>query len=155
MDNFESPPDAERTWKVIKIDKPLEGLLELYERDRARYADDKAERILGPVGRMITLSKSRFERANPTSVPVFNANVCTESRGKIWFGDLDLTSDEPLLKRLAAELGESVYVLYERAARFATSDAPRLKEHVLKVNPDGSASHPGWIVRGRDGRLRR
>jgi len=142
-----------RTFEIFTIKEPVEGLDELYERDRARFADESAERILGLAGRMIGFSKTHYWRSHPTHVPVFNANLCTETRGKIWFGDLDLTRDEPLLVELAAELGEPVYVLYERDARFGTEEAPFLHDHVLKVNPDGAASYPDWIVRGEDGCL--
>jgi hypothetical protein len=82
-----------------------------------------------------------------------DANVCTEKRGKIWFGDLDLTEDEPLLAELARGLNAPVYVVFEGAARFGTEDAPLLHDYVLKVNPSGNVAHPAWIVRGEDGRL--
>lgn len=148
------PPDSmARTLEIFTITKPVEGLDELYERDRTHFADAEAERILGVVGRMIAASKSGYHRANPRNVPVFNANVCTEKRGKIWFGDLDLTEDEPALAELARALGAPVYVLFERAARFATEDAPVLHDYVLKVNPDATVAHPDRIVRGEDGRL--
>lgn len=148
------PPDpVARTLEIFSIKKPVEGLDELYERDRARFADATAERILGVVGRMIGSSKSGYHRAHPRNVPVFNANVCTERRGKIWFGDLDLTEDEPLLAELARALGAPLYVLFEGAARFGTEDVPLLHDYMLKVNPSGTVAHPAWIVRGGDGRL--
>jgi hypothetical protein len=154
MDNFDDPDiNQEKPWKIIRLDEPIEGLDELYARDRARFADPAAETILGPVGRMIAVSKTHYHRAHPTHVPVFNANVCTKSRGKIWFGDLDLTPDEARLNQLAAELDEPVYVLYEHHARFGTEAAPLLGKHVLKVDPDGAASHPAWVERGEDGCL--
>jgi hypothetical protein len=152
-DSDEANADTEGPWKIVHLDQPVEGIDALYERDRERFADETAERILGPVGRMITFSKTSYWRKHPTHVLVFNGNVCTEARGKIWFGDLDLTRDEPLLVELARALGEAVYVLFERDARFATEDAPALRGHVLKVEPDGSGSHPGWVVRGADGAL--
>jgi hypothetical protein len=142
-----------RTLEIFTITKPVEGLEQLYERDRARFANETAERILGPVGRMIAASKTTYWRNNPTNVAIWNANLCTEARGKIWFGDLDLTRDEPALVTLAAALNETVYVLFERDARFGTEEAPLLHMHVLKVAPDGSVEHPSWIVRREDGAL--
>jgi hypothetical protein len=144
-----------RTLEILTITKPVEGLEELYERDRARFANETAERIFGRVGRMIAASKTSYWKHHPTQVPVWNANVCTEARGKIWFGDLDLTRDEPALVKLAAALDEPLYVLFERDARFGTEETPLLHLHVLKVNPSGNVAHPAWIVRGEDRRLHR
>lgn len=85
-----------------------------------------AARVLGFPGRMISGSKSDYDRAHPGNVVVFNANVCTRSHGKIWYGDLDVTKDEAMLKALAGALGEDVFVLREHDARFETEAAPRL-----------------------------
>jgi hypothetical protein len=84
-------------------------------------------------GRMISGSK----RAPEGHVCVFNANVCLRSEGKIWFGDLDLTTDAEDLKRLAAEKGEDVYVLRERDARFTNEAAPLFGEAVARYTPTG------------------
>src|SRR3979490_634637 len=104
--------------KIIEITEPIVGLDELYEHDRALYVHSTAEDFLGLAGRMISFSKSNYTSKFPSNVPVFNANVCTKDRGKIWFGDLDITLDEPQLVALAAALGEQIYILYEKAARF-------------------------------------
>jgi len=79
-------------------------------------------------GRMISGNK----RGPEGHYCVFNANVCIKSKGKIWFGDLDLTSDMPDLERLANEVGESVYVLYEMDARFQNESSP-LYENAVAV----------------------
>jgi hypothetical protein len=84
-----------------------------------------AVRLLGMPGRMISGSKSGYDRAHPGHVVVFNANICTRSNGKIWYGDLDITKDEAMLKALAEALGEDVFVLSEHDARFETAAAPR------------------------------
>jgi hypothetical protein len=57
---------------------------------------------LGPAGRMIAASKTAYREDNPDHLTVFNANVCL-GRGKVWWGDIDLTLDESLLLDLAAE----------------------------------------------------
>lgn len=85
-----------------------------------------ASGILGHCGRMISGSKSLYNRQHPKNVVVFNANVCTRSRGKIWYGDLDVTRDERKLMELAAALDEDVYVLHEHDARFENEAKPRL-----------------------------
>jgi len=146
--------DREPVWKIIEITEPVEGLDELYEHDRAHYADAVAEQILGPVGRMISASKASYSDRHPDNVPVFNANICTAGRGKIWFGDLDLTLDEPQLLALAQALAQRVYVLYERAARFANADGPALHEAVVAVGPDATVQLDRWTMRAPDGRLR-
>jgi hypothetical protein len=85
-------------------------------------------------GRMISGSKT----APKGHICVFNANVCIKSRGKIWFGDLDLTADETALKDLAAEKGEDVYVLRERDARFTNEAKPLFENWVGLYRPNGS-----------------
>jgi hypothetical protein len=83
-----------------------------------------ADKTLGRPGRMISASKSDYLQRFPEHVVVFNANVCVKGHGKIWFGDLNVTKDEPSLKKLADELGETVYVLREMDGRFENESAP-------------------------------
>jgi hypothetical protein len=71
-----------------------------------------------PVGRLISHSKSLYITNNPNHLVLFNANLCTLSEGKIWFGDLDLTLDSFKLKEIASEIGEDLFVLRESDARF-------------------------------------
>lgn len=141
--------------REIRIDEPIEGLAELYEHDRRRYVRPKAEEILGLAGRMIGSSKTLYRRANPDHAVVFNANVCTRERGKIWFGDLDLTEDESRLAELARLFEEAIYVLYEPGARFGNEDTPELDDYVVIVNADGTVVSRTGIVRAADGTLRR
>jgi hypothetical protein len=70
------------------------------------------------MGRMISGSKSGYHKKYPGHKVVFNANIVTESRGKIWYGDLDLTLDITQLMNIAKELKEALYILYEMDARF-------------------------------------
>ena len=74
------------------------------------------------MGRMISGSKSSYMQLYPKHVVVFNANIVTKSRGKVWFGDLDLTLDEAKLKIVASALKEPLYVLREMDARFENED---------------------------------
>jgi hypothetical protein len=148
-------PDPNRRWHIMRIDQPIAGLDELYENDRARYAHHDVERLLGLTGRMIGQSKSGYRRAYPDHVPVFNANVCTRERGKIWFGDLDLTLDEPVLAELARMLNEHVYVLTERRARFGNEHSPDFDSFVAIVAPNGPTTTEKHIARAADGSLRR
>ena len=71
-------------------------------------------------GRMISSSKK-----SPTgNICVWNANIVTKSSGKIWFGDLNLTKEGDRLKKIAAEIGEALYVLREKDCRFDTEKNP-------------------------------
>jgi hypothetical protein len=149
----DTPDDTTRQWKIIEITEPVEALDELYEHDRALYVHSTAEQFLGIAGRMIASSKSGYTSEFPDNVPVFNANVCTKDRGKIWFGDLDITFDEPQLVELAAALGEQIYVLHERGARFGNEDSPDFGDFAVRVARDGTVEMNRWIVRGEDGRL--
>jgi hypothetical protein len=72
---------------------------------------------LGFPGRMISASKSGYKERNPDCLVIFNSNVCTE-KGKIWWGDLDVTKSKDALSELAKETGETIYVLFEMDGRF-------------------------------------
>ena len=71
-------------------------------------------------GRMLSGSKY----APKGHVCVWNANIVTKSQGKVWFGDVDITKDGHLLKDVAAESGEPLYVLREMDCRFDTASDP-------------------------------
>jgi hypothetical protein len=85
-------------------------------------------------GRMISAGK----KSPAGHVCIFNANVCTRSAGKIWFGDIDLTTDAADLQRLANEKGEAVYVLREHDARFENERAPKFANAVAVIEPERS-----------------
>lgn len=84
-------------------------------------------------GRMISGSK----KSPQGHVCVFNANLCTKSKGKFWFGDIDLTHDLEQLKLAALEQGDDVYVLREIDARFHNEVAPRFENAVARIEPSG------------------
>ena len=71
-------------------------------------------------GRMIAGSK----RAPAGCICVWNANVITKSSGKVWFGDLNLTKEGKILKEIAKEVGETLYILRESDCRFDTEKDP-------------------------------
>jgi len=74
------------------------------------------------VGRMISGSKSGYKEQYPDNLVIFNANIITKSRSKVWFGDIDVTFDFDNLKTVADKLGEDLYILYEMDARFGTEN---------------------------------
>ena len=93
--------------------------------------------------------------AHPEHVAVFNANVCVEPSWKLWYGDLDLTLDQPRLLALARLLDRTVYVLYESDGRFGGRDQkPLIERAVYTARPDGSEELSPGIERGPDGHLR-
>ncbi len=113
-----------------------------------------AETLLGWAGRMICGSKTFYRERYPGNAAIFNANVCIRT-GKIWWGDLDLTLDEPLLRALAMRLGEVVYVLYEHDGRFESERSPRFDRAVCKFNSVGAVKFDeDALARGEDGALR-
>jgi hypothetical protein len=84
-------------------------------------------------GRMIGSSKSAYCSMHPNNLVVFNANVCTLTKGKIWWGDLDITLDTALLLALRNKVGEDLYILYEMDGRFQNETAPLLDRAVAIV----------------------
>jgi len=112
------------------------------------------KRVLGFDGRLISGSKGQYRYDNPTNVVVFNGNVCTESEGKIWYGDFDVTVEEEKLKALAKEFGEKVYLLYESDARFENEAAPKLDKAVFAVDSEGQTFwDEEYLTRNDQGRL--
>jgi hypothetical protein len=74
------------------------------------------------MGRMISGSKSGYREIYPNHEVVFNANIVLASRGKVWYGDLDLTLDSGKIQEISTKLGEPIYVLREMDARFENED---------------------------------
>jgi hypothetical protein len=108
---------------------------------------------LGPAGRMISASKSAYRDEHPDHLVVFNANLCLAG-AKVWFGDVDLTLDEPDLLKLAAQVGEITDLLSEYDGRFQYEDAPMLEHAVYSVTPTGHTRVDATRYERRtDGRL--
>lgn len=76
------------------------------------------------MGRMIGGSKSGYLNQHPEDLVIFNANVITKLRKKIWYGDLNVTLDFDNLKNVADKLGEDLYILSEHDARFGSENEP-------------------------------
>lgn len=88
------------------------------------------------MGRMISGSKT----SPKGHICVFNANICVKSKGKIWYGDIDITADADRLKEYAAHVGEDIFILREKDARFANEAKPKYENAVAIVRPDGTLS---------------
>lgn len=120
--------------------EPYPPAIEEHERAvaavRAAHAQVIAviEQHLGPHGRMIAASKSSYDRRYPTHLTLFNANLLINAE-KRWWGDLDLSVDEPKLRAIARELaGCGLHILYELDARFRSEHEPRLDQYVYWTN---------------------
>ena len=74
------------------------------------------------IGRMISGSKSGYRERYPNNDVVFNANIVIPTRGKVWYGDLDLTLDTEKLQVVATTLKEPLYILREMDGRFENED---------------------------------
>jgi len=95
------------------------------------------------MGRMISGSKSGYRSMYPDNLVVFNANIVTKNRGKIWHGDLDVTLDYGNLEKIAEALKEDLFILYEMDGRFENENAgfPYWEEKaVAKIEYHGTNS---------------
>lgn len=89
---------------------------------------------IGMAGRMITQDKMDYEYAHPDNEIYFNANIFVEgSYGKVWYGDIDFTLDEPKLKLCAKMIGKPLYLLKELDGRFKNEDREDFAEVAVKV----------------------
>jgi len=98
--------------------------------------------FLGPLGKLISHSKSRYREKFPENLVIFNANICAGPE-KVWWGDLDITESKENLSSLAIALNSDIYVLREMDGRFENEEKPLIDEFAVKFCPDGS------ILKGR------
>lgn len=80
--------------------------------------DDILMKNLGWPGAMLAGSKSRYSEKHPNNLVVFNSNIAIPSKGKIWYGDIDITLDLKKLKEISKLLNEPIYIFYEMDYRF-------------------------------------
>ena len=76
------------------------------------------------ISNIVSGSKSQYKNKYPDNLVIFNSNVITEKSGKIWYGDLDITLSFDILKNIADELKEDLYILYEMDGRFTNDNKP-------------------------------
>jgi len=84
-----------------------------------------------PWGRMVSASKSAYRDAYPENDVLFNANIFILGKGKVWWGDIDLTRDWHTLEVIASTLGKSLFVLREMDGRFEWEESS--DERVINV----------------------
>lgn len=86
------------------------------------------ETALGPMGRMLSQSKSSYSDRHPNSIVYFNGNIFDKDGVKLWFGDVDLTKDKAKLEQIAHLLDEVIYVTAESPFRWEDQTTARLEE---------------------------
>ena len=115
--------------------------------------EQKAQSIIGPLGAIISNSKSGYREKYPENLSIFNANVCTVNE-KIWWGDLDVTLSQTFIADLAFILNEDLYVLYEMDGRFEIEDKPRVDRYVVKFFSDGGVELSKSLTEHYDNKLK-
>ena len=151
-DRDERPESDPAPGRSTESPIPLDGVAE----GEAGPADpaEVAAAVLGPVGRLIAMSKFAYLRHSELVV-VFNAGICLADGVEIWAGDLDLTIDETRIAELARRLGARVYVLIESDRAWLRGESQR-SNAICVAEADGRiALGLRWAVRGPAGTLER
>lgn len=91
------------------------------------------EKYIGYCGRMISASKSGYKERHPENIAVFNANLVTDDREKIWFGDIDITNDIVKLKKISIEINKEIFILFESDGRFENENYPLIGNNIISV----------------------
>ena len=104
-----------------------------------------ARGILGFPGVLVSSSKVAYVSKYGTHITVFNANVCTLSHGKVWYGDIDITVSGNKLIELADRLNEDVYVLREMDARFGNEGSPLFENAVAVASKSELKIVDKWL----------
>lgn len=82
-------------------------------------------------GRLLCYSKSIYRKTYPDNEVYFNANVYSDE-GKVWYGDLDLTLDGPVLEKIAKKAKCKLYVLPEMY-RFVDKTVEEIIKEAKKI----------------------
>ena len=115
------------------------------------------EKLLGMRGRMVSGSKSGYNRIHPERVAIFNANVVLAKAKKIWYGDLDVTVDGANLIKLSKKLKETIYVLREMDARFENEKVPLVHKALFVVSKDDvvpSEEFSAYVQKAKSGKYK-
>ena len=132
----------------MEIDEDAERKLQARWAEQAKAMDERNQRlakeiaiareVLGYCGRLLSGSKRTYQERYPSHRMVFNGNVCIET-GKLWFGDLDLTTDRKKLGHLATRLGQKIFILREMDGRFDHELQPTFSQAVAVIEPQQEA----------------
>ena len=83
--------------------------------------NDKRKREIGAIfrkhklfdGRIVCMSKTRYEKQNNGDIIMYNAGIVHAKYGVIWEGDLNMTQDMDILKNITKEVKEELYIVEE------------------------------------------
>lgn len=116
IDDMKNKSDAPKFAKTTSIIPPIE----FHGKSTWQDIDElfKAKGLY--CGRMISGNKTSPKGCKC----VWNANVISPSRGKIWYGDLNITKEGKHLKSIAEKMDEILYVLRELDCRFDHENDP-------------------------------
>jgi len=104
-----------------------------------------AVEILGDHGRLLSMSKTWYEREHPGHTVYFNACIFSVDATEIWFGDLNLTLEADKLEELAARIGP-IYVTPEQPYRFRGLVDVEDDERVVRFPRSEPTGSPGGAV---------
>ena len=97
---------------------------------------------LGPMGRMLSGSKSSYSDRHPKNVVFFNGNIYDKDGKKLWYGDVNLTKDKARLEQIAHMLDEPIYVTREQPFRWEEQTTESLENctkgeypSVVRIDP--------------------
>ena len=116
----EPPAQPEPAFTVVELTGPPPPL-------DLEFKPNELSEIFGKAGLSLGRcfgSKSGYMRFNPRAEFIPNANIFCRLHGKIWWGDLDLHSDQPALEKVAHRLRCRLYVLREYDGRFDNAEIP-------------------------------
>lgn len=87
------------------------------------------EMYLGYSGRSVGGSKTMYREENPNSIVYFNACIFDELLAEVWWGDIDVTKDMPILETIAKISKQPFYVTPEHPYR---ADFDKVTYELLK-----------------------
>jgi len=64
-------------------------------------------------GRIVALSKSRYEEKNKYDKIMYNARIIHKKYGIVWKGDLNITQELEILKNIKNEINDPLYIIEE------------------------------------------
>lgn len=89
-------------------------------------------------GRMVGWSKSTYSKDHPNHKVYYNGCIFDKTATQVWWGDLDITESEKVLKEVAKEYGHEFYVTPEHPYRMdfnekVTKEKLENDEYVTKI----------------------
>lgn len=93
--------------------------------------DLEFSKILGPVGRSLAI-KNRYQKYQ-NNILIHQVYLFVDGQGIVWKGDLDLTSDERKIKKLAQKFNLAIYLVKELGVIPFPQARPKISECLFKI----------------------